>query len=193
MGELEARQLNSHGFAIAIDEPYQHFQFAGRADLLAWDLEARALLHVENKSDLPDLQDLAGSYNAKRAYLPAAIAQRLNMGPRGWASVTHVLAVLWSSAVLHVLRLRPATFTAICPSPVDPFEAWWAGDPPAEGVTSSLVILDPNPACPGAAPDSWPPIGRTWSNPGTGTTPMRRRLSKVVVDPELRMIRTGSA
>jgi hypothetical protein len=57
-----------------------------------------------------------------------------------------MFAVLWSSAVLHVLRLRPATFTAICPSPVDPFEAWWAGDPPAEGVTSSLVILDPNPA-----------------------------------------------
>jgi hypothetical protein len=145
MGELEARQLSSHGFAIAIDEPYQHYQFAGRADLLAWDLEARALLHVENKSDLPDLQDLAGSYNAKRAYLPAAIGQRLNIGRRGWASVTHVLAVLWSSAVLHVLRLRPATFTAICPSPVDPFEAWWAGDPPTEGVTSSLVILDPDP------------------------------------------------
>lgn len=143
MGELEARQLSSHGFAIAIDEPYQHYQFAGRADVIAWDLETRALLHVENKSDLPDLQDLAGSYNAKRAYLPAAIAQRLNLDPRGWASVTHALVVLWSSDVLHVLRLRSATFAALCPSPSDPFAAWWAGKPPNDGVTSSLIVFDP--------------------------------------------------
>ena len=145
MGELEARQLSSHGFAIAIDEPYQHYQFAGRADLLGWDLEARALLHVENKTALPDLQDLAGSYNAKRAYLAAAMAERLNLGPGGWRTVTHALVVLWSSEVLHVLRLRPATFASRCPSPVEPFAAWWAGHPPAAGVTSSLVILDPDP------------------------------------------------
>jgi transcriptional regulator with XRE-family HTH domain len=35
MGELEAAALRRHGFAVAIDEPYQHFQFAGRADVVA--------------------------------------------------------------------------------------------------------------------------------------------------------------
>lgn len=146
MGELEARQLGSHGFPIAIDEPYQHYQFAGRADVLAWDLDARALLHLENKTALPDLQDLAGSYNSKRAYLAESMADRLNLGPRGWKSVAHALVVLWSSDVLHVLRLRPATFASLCSSSVDPFAAWWAGHPPEAGVTSSLVILDPDPA-----------------------------------------------
>ena len=34
MGELEARALAGPGRTLAIDEPYQHYQFAGRADLL---------------------------------------------------------------------------------------------------------------------------------------------------------------
>ena len=35
MGELEARALGGPGRTLAIDEPYQHYQFAGRADVLA--------------------------------------------------------------------------------------------------------------------------------------------------------------
>lgn len=50
MGELLAARMVGHGFPVAIDEPYQHYQFAGRADVLAWDLDARALLHVENRT-----------------------------------------------------------------------------------------------------------------------------------------------
>ncbi len=145
MGEVEAHQLARHGYSLALDEPYQHFQFAGRADLLAWDLDARALLHIENKSRLPDIQDLAGSYNAKRAYLAAVMAERLGIGPSGWRTVTHALVALWSSEVIHVLRLREATFAALCPSPLEPFAAWWNGDPLASGVTSSLVLFDPAP------------------------------------------------
>ncbi len=37
MGEVEARALARPWRTIAIDEPYQHYQFAGRADVLAWD------------------------------------------------------------------------------------------------------------------------------------------------------------
>jgi transcriptional regulator with XRE-family HTH domain len=146
MGEIEARQLAALGYQVALDEPYQHYQFAGRADVLAWDLEARALLHLENKSRLSDLQDVAGSYNAKRTYLPAVLADRLGIGPRGWATVTHALVVLWSSEVLHVLRLRAGTFRALCPSPIDPFAAWWSGSRPTAATTSSLVVLDPSPS-----------------------------------------------
>lgn len=50
MGELIAGRLSGHAFSVAIDEPDQHFQFGGRADVLAWDVERRALLHVENRS-----------------------------------------------------------------------------------------------------------------------------------------------
>jgi hypothetical protein len=91
MGELGADRLAGHGFGIAIDEPYQHYQFAGRADLLAWDLASRSLLHVENRTRFPNLQDAIGSYNAKRQYLPAVMAERFGVRG-GFATVTHVMA-----------------------------------------------------------------------------------------------------
>jgi len=143
MGDVEAAHLTSLGLPVAIDEPYQHYQFAGRADVLAWNLNERRLLHIENKSRLDDIQDLAGSYNAKRAYLASAIGDRLGVGPRGWRIVSHVLVVLWSAEVLHVLRLRTATIRAICPGSGNAFEAWWSGTGPGPGTSSELIVLDP--------------------------------------------------
>ena len=141
MGELEARHLRDLDFGVGIDEPYQHYQFAGRADVTAWDRERRALLHIENRTRFPDLQEVAGAYNAKRAYLAVSLGERL--GVRHWESQTHAIAALWSAEVLHAIRLRPDTFRSVCPDPPDPFSRWWAGTPPAHGVTSTLVILDP--------------------------------------------------
>jgi transcriptional regulator with XRE-family HTH domain len=141
MGEVEARALARAGRTIAIDEPYQHYQFAGRADVLAWDDEN--LLHIENRTRFPNIQEAAGAYNAKRQYLAGALADRAGIGPRGWRSVTHVMAALWSSEVIHAVRLRRASFTALCPDPADALEAWLAAEPPRGGTTSTLVLLDP--------------------------------------------------
>jgi hypothetical protein len=109
--------------------------------VLGWDREN--LLHIENRTRFPNLQEAAGAYNAKRQYLPRALAERLDLGPRGWRSVTHVMACAWSAEVLHVLRLRRASFNALCPDPQDALEAWLSGATPGEGVTSTLVLLDP--------------------------------------------------
>jgi transcriptional regulator with XRE-family HTH domain len=69
MGELEAAHLRSLGYGVSIDEPYQHYQFAGRADVIAWRLAERALLHLENRTRFPNVGEAAGAYNAKRVYL----------------------------------------------------------------------------------------------------------------------------
>ena len=53
------------------------------------------------------------------------------------------MACLWSSEVLHAIRLRRASFAALCPDPPDALQAWLRGEPPAAGVSSSLVVLDP--------------------------------------------------
>jgi transcriptional regulator with XRE-family HTH domain len=140
IGEAIAARMAGHGFGVAIDEPYQHYQFAGRADLLAWDLDRRALLHVENRTRFPDLQEAAGSFNAKRRYLPAVVAERL--GISRWGSVTNAIVALWSSEVLHVLRLRRATFTALCPDGPGSFASWWTRDPQPVGARSELVVFD---------------------------------------------------
>jgi transcriptional regulator with XRE-family HTH domain len=141
MGELEAARMRGIGIPVGVDEPYQHYQFAGRADLVAWDLERRALLHIENRTRVPDFQDAAGTYNAKRSYLGGALAERI--GVPHWTSETHVIAALWSSEVLHALRRRRESFRSICPDPDHAFHAWWAGQPPTSGRTSILVVLDP--------------------------------------------------
>jgi hypothetical protein len=58
--------------------------------------------------------------------------------------VSHVIAALWSSEVLHTLRLRGETFSSVCPDGTDPFVAWWMGRPSA-GIRSGLVVFDPLP------------------------------------------------
>ena len=143
MGEVEARRLHALGFEVAIDAPYQHYQFAGRADVVAWDREGRALLHLENRTRFPNVQDALGSYGAKRAYLGNVLAERLDIRG-GWRSETHVIAGLWSSEILHVLRVRATTFAVTCPDGPERVRAWWSGDIGGlEGVSSSLVLVDP--------------------------------------------------
>ncbi len=143
MGEAIAERIGSFGFDLALDDPFQHYQFAGRADVLAWSIERRALLHVENKTRFPNIQEAFGSYNIKRRYLPAIAAGRLGLRG-GWDVVTNVVVALWSAEILHALRLHPTSFRAVCPDPPDAFGDWWSGAIPADnGATSCLVLFDP--------------------------------------------------
>lgn len=141
MGELEARWLQGRGFDVSIDHPYQHYQFAGRADVVAWTLDPPALLHIENRTRFPDLQQAAGSFNAKRRYLAGTVAREL--GVSRFQSETHVMAGLWSAEVIHALRLRRASFRALCPDGHDGLDGWLRGRPPTAGTSSSFVLLDP--------------------------------------------------
>lgn len=141
MGELEAAHLKGLGYKVAIDDPYQHYQFAGRADVLSWSREPPALLHIENRTRFPNIQEAAGAWNAKRAYLAPVIAERIGAGR--FRTVTHVMACLWSAEVLHALRIRASTFRALCPDPPDAFSAWWRGTADEARTSATLVLLDP--------------------------------------------------
>jgi transcriptional regulator with XRE-family HTH domain len=143
MGEVEAATLRGRGYNVAIDEPYQHFQFAGRADLVAWDGALRALLHIENRTRFPDFQEAAGAFNAKRAYLGRALAERLHAP--GWRSETHVMVVAWTAEAIRDLRRFEASIRSICPDPSTGFGSWWTGEPPTGGRRAELVVLDPAP------------------------------------------------
>ncbi len=142
MGELLAGRIAGRGRELSLDEPFQHFQFAGRADLLAWSASDRSMLHIENRTRFPNLQDAFGAYNTKRAYLAKTVADRLALRG-GFRSVTHAMVCLWSAEVLHTLRLHSASFAAICPDDPGWLEAWLTGQPVPDGVTSTLIVLDP--------------------------------------------------
>ncbi len=89
MGEIEAAHFRKLGLEVRLDEPYQHYQFAGRADVATVDRDRRALLHLENRTRFPDIQGFLGSWNAKRAYLADDLAGRLGIRG-GWRSLDHV-------------------------------------------------------------------------------------------------------
>jgi transcriptional regulator with XRE-family HTH domain len=141
MGEVEAAHFRGLGFEIAMDEPFQHFQFAGRADVAAWSRERAALLHIENRTRFPNLQDAFGAFNAKRAYLGRELAERA--GIPAWRSETHVMLALWSAEAMHQIRLHRASFAAVCPEDATDFESWWQGRPPSTGRHSALLLFDP--------------------------------------------------
>jgi transcriptional regulator with XRE-family HTH domain len=141
MGEIAAAHFRGRGLEVRMDEPFQHYQFAGRADVVVWSPERAALLHIENRTQFPNLQAAFGAFNAKRAYLGRELAERV--GIRGWRSETHVMLTLWSAEVLHQIRLHEATFAAVCPDDSSTFESWWHGDPPARDRRSTLLLFDP--------------------------------------------------
>lgn len=141
MGELEAAHLLARGFKVAVDLPWQHYRFGGRADIVAWDVRRRALLHIENKTQLPDVQDAIGRFAEKRAFLGCATWE--GCGFAGPPLVeTHVMVALWSSEVIDVVRRSPAMFRATFPAPPDAFDTWWTGEVPAT-TTAAFVVLDP--------------------------------------------------
>jgi transcriptional regulator with XRE-family HTH domain len=141
MGEIFAARFASLGLRVGLDEPYQHYKFAGRADVLAWSAENRTLLHIENRTRFPNLQEAFGSFNSKRAYLGDELAKRF--GLPGWRSETHVLVALWSAEVLHAIRLHRSSFAAICPGSIEAFESWWSGVPATARPQPSLIVFDP--------------------------------------------------
>lgn len=141
MGEHEVARFRSMGLQVAVDEPYQRFRFSGRADIVAWRPDPPSLIHIENRTRFPDIQQAAGAWNAKCTWLGACLAERY--GVRRWASETHVLACLWSAEVVETLRRHPETFRSLAPDPPTTFEAWWSGEIPAGGQARSLVLLDP--------------------------------------------------
>src|SRR5207253_1913195 len=78
----------------------------------------------------------------KRAYLAPLIATRLGLRG-GFVAVSHVMVGLWSTEVQHALRMRTATFRSACPDNADAFAAWWRGEGPQAGTSSTFVLLDP--------------------------------------------------
>lgn len=104
--ETVAAWFREHGFRTETEASFSEWGERGRIDLLAFDPAAGALVIVEVKTQLLDLQDLFGSLNVKER-LAATIAER-----RGW-KVTRdvtVLAVAHTAANRAVVREHPSLF-----------------------------------------------------------------------------------
>lgn len=121
MVEKVVSTLTGLGWATAPEHSFNHYGERGAVDVLAWHVARRALLVVETKSRLWDLQSTLVTLDRKRRLLPDLAAQSF-----GWRARTVgvVLAMPETSAHRHVVERHGATFRAAFPDRQVRVKAW---------------------------------------------------------------------
>ena len=112
MVEQVAAALSTAGWELAPEHSFNHYGERGSADLLAWHGPSRALLIVEIKTRLFDLQDTLMGIDRKRRLLPNLISCDSGRHAR---AVGSVLVVPEMSTHRHVIERHAATFAAALP------------------------------------------------------------------------------
>jgi hypothetical protein len=105
--------LGGLGWETAPEHSFNHYGERGWADVLAWRPAERALLVVETKTRLWDLQDTLGALDRKRRLLPDIAARELDWRAR---AVGVVLVLPELSTHRHVVERHSATFHAALPA-----------------------------------------------------------------------------
>lgn len=101
------RQLDPMGWTTDAEASYSVYGERGRIDLLGWHADRRIVLIDEQKTDLPDVQDVLGSLDVKER-----LARRI-AAERGWHadSVAVLLVVTRTSRNLRTVRRFEALFS----------------------------------------------------------------------------------
>jgi transcriptional regulator with XRE-family HTH domain len=128
--------LEQHGWEVVPEYTFNHFGDRGSVDVLAWHARHRALLIVEAKSRLVDLQDLVATLHRKRRVVP-----RLVTDEHGWHA-RHIGVLVFAdgrTANRTVVTRHAATFGAAFPTRANEARRWLAA--PA-GPLAGLWLVD---------------------------------------------------
>jgi transcriptional regulator with XRE-family HTH domain len=128
--ERVVRLLGPAGWDLAPEYTFSHFGERGSVDVLGWHPARRALLVLEIKTELDDLQDLLSVLDRKARLVPALLAAE-----RGWrcASLGVVLALVECSTSRDAVARHQATFAAALPKRNLDIRRWLA-QPGSEGL-----------------------------------------------------------
>jgi transcriptional regulator with XRE-family HTH domain len=119
--EVVVEVLRRDGWEVLVEFGFNHYGDRGSVDVLAWHPGERALLIVEVKSRLTDLQATFLSYDRKVRLVPMLVRR-----DRGW-DIRHVgrlLVMPGSSANRSVVAAHPATFASAFPERMPAIRAW---------------------------------------------------------------------
>lgn len=117
--------LRAGGWTVIVEYTFSHYGERGSVDIVAWRAATRALLIVEIKTRLLDVQELLSTLDRKCRLVPQLLAQE-----RGWIPtvVGRVVVVEDAAAARRVVRSHAATFDVALPA-----RAWrvrsWIADP----------------------------------------------------------------
>jgi transcriptional regulator with XRE-family HTH domain len=113
MVEAVVGRLAAEGWETMVEFSFNHYGDRGSVDVLAWHAARRALLVVETKSRLANLQETCRSLDTKARVVPRLAAQ-----DRGWraAAVGVVLVLQESSRERGAVARRAAIFSSSFPA-----------------------------------------------------------------------------
>jgi transcriptional regulator with XRE-family HTH domain len=119
--EAVAADVGGRGWDVLVEVGFNHFGERGSADLIGWRADDRALLIVEVKTTLVDLQATLAAIDRKRRILPGVLARE-----RGWrpAAVGVVLVVVDSSTAREVVARHRSIFESAFPSRTVAVRRW---------------------------------------------------------------------
>ena len=115
------RRLAAEGWETMVEFSFNDFGDRGSVDVLAWHAERRALLVIETKSRLANLQETCRSLDIKARVVPRLAAQA-----RGWRAeaVGVVLVVQESGRERAAVARRGAIFSASFPARTIVIRRW---------------------------------------------------------------------
>ena len=113
MVDQVVRRLAAEGWEVMVEFSFNDYGDRGSVDVLAWHAERRALLIVETKSRLADLQETCRSLDMKARVVPRLVAR-----DRGWRPlmVGVILVLPESTREREAVARREAVFGASFPA-----------------------------------------------------------------------------
>jgi DNA-binding XRE family transcriptional regulator len=115
--------LSGASWDVLVEYSFNSYGDRGTVDVIGWNAEGAALLIVEVKTRLVDVQDLLGTLNRKVRVVPGLLSAE-----RGWrAAVVGRAVVMPSSSALHAaIAARRATFAVALPARNRDLARWLA-------------------------------------------------------------------
>lgn len=112
IAEYVVSELRSLGWDTIVEYTFNHFGDRGSVDVLGWHPRLLALLIVEVKTAIVDIQDLSSTLDRKARVVPALLARE-----RGWVPATtgRLLVAKGSRAVRSTIERHPETFASSLP------------------------------------------------------------------------------
>jgi hypothetical protein len=119
--ERVAAYLRAHGWYVIVEYTFNHYGERGSVDLVGWHAKRQALLLVEAKSELVNLQELWAVMDRKRRIVP-----QLLLRERRWRAtgIGEFLVVAERHASRSIIRRHATTFDARLPARSVAARAW---------------------------------------------------------------------
>lgn len=110
--ELVTRDLAAYSWESIVEFGFNHYGDRGSVDVVGWHPGERAVLLVEVKTEIADVQDLMSSMDRKERVVPKLLTIE-----RGWTptAVGRLLVVRGSHSVRSIIERHSVTFTSMLP------------------------------------------------------------------------------